>query len=136
MSNEHSSGVEIKAGQVWKTVGGEEVTIEAHHGRTYCWIGLTDEGEYFTYTDEGSYCCGVKDIRDLSKLVAESVKVQESPAELYSIDEIENACNSLGWSGRSLNSLISELEKIKNRTKNPEEYQKYLQLKQKFESLE
>ena len=114
--------MKIEVGQKWKLVNGETVTVVGKSTDSiYPWRVSTDVS-IETYTDEGRYTItdtitGGASPYDMESLISEP--------KMYSREELENACYSLGISS---GILFTALDKISDF-----EYKEYLRLKEKFE---
>lgn len=122
-----NSKKEFKVGQKWKTRGGDTI-IEI--------VSIDGEDDYpindmdgYSWTLDGYFYAGGMNGFDLVELI-EDVPSEEKQDNKYSVEEVIDALYKIG--GYRYFSYISEIEEHLSKTKDPE-YQKYLELKAKFE---
>lgn len=118
------NNIEIKAGQKWLRRDGRVVTIEDNPGANeYIFRGIKEDGSYNTYNREGRYRTKYSTILDLCSLV------EDPSTKEYSLRDIQKAWRELDWDeDENLENLIWQLTK-----QSDPEYQRYLELREKFE---
>lgn len=117
---------DFKVGQKWKTRVGDIIEIYSVDDAEQYPVTDTDG---FTWSLDGSYMIGTEGALDLVELI-EDVSSEDKQDNKYSVEEVIKALRTIV--GDSYYMYISEIEEHLSKTKDPE-YQKYLELKAKFE---
>jgi len=88
------NGIEIKVGQVWRTRGGEMVTVSVRDGNdtSYPWCVLTEGGDEMWVTNSGRDYESLNRDDDLIELVKD---VTTQPADSATL--AEETLSALGW---------------------------------------
>jgi hypothetical protein len=129
-------GTPVLVGSKWKREDG--VVVEISEIEDYACYPIkgtdTETKEWSTYTYNGTLYIHRDSLMDLLGLVSNP---EESTPQLqevnYTKDQIRAAFDALNWTDSTFDILINELENT-NKKNNDPEYQKYLELKAKFES--
>lgn len=118
---------EFKVGQKWKTRAGD-IKVISHINSSSCYP-VTDTDDY-TWNYDGAYFYDEEYYLDLVELIEDVASEDKQSTNKYTVEEVINALRDI--IGDSYSLYISDIEQHLSKTKDPE-YQKYLELKAKFE---
>ena len=117
---------EFKAGQKWKNRCGDIIEIAFVDNSKYYTVTGTDG---YTWNLEGLGLIGEESNFDLVELI-EDVSSEEKQDNKHTVAEVVDALYRI--IGDNYSCYIPDIEEYLSKTKDPE-YQKYLELKAKFE---
>lgn len=125
---------EFKVGQKWKTRGGDIIQIESVNSKEVGAVYPIKSIDYRFWTEKGYYDYNEDDehASDLVELI-EDVPSEDKQDNKYTVAEVINALYEISGSNfSSYRQDVQDVEEYLSKTKDPE-YQKYLELKAKFE---
>lgn len=125
---------EFKVGQEWRTRDGDIIQIEVLDSKEVSTVYpiKSTGGQYWTekgyyYYDEGEHAC------DLVELIERVASEDKESTNKYSVEEVITALYKIsGDSFSSYEQDVQDVEEYLFKAQDPE-YQKYLELKAKFE---
>lgn len=129
-------GVPVLVGSKWKREDGVILEISEYESSTNYPIKGTDTAikEWSTYTYNGKLQKGASGLMDLLDLVSNPEQPSKEPEQVsYTKEQLREAWSELDWADAALSRLVEVMEDINKKSNDPE-YQKYLELKAKFES--
>lgn len=118
---------EFKKGQKWKTRAGD-IKVISYIDSSCCYPVTDTDGH--TWNLNGSYFYYEESHLDLVEIIENVASEDQQTTNKYTVSEVINALRDI--IGDNYSMYVSDIEEHLSKTKDPE-YQKYLELKAKFE---
>lgn len=128
-------GVPVLVGSTWKREDGVIVEISECEDAVFYTIKGTHTGtkEWSSYTYNGKLRKDRHSLMDLLDLVSNPEQAVKEPEQVsYTKEQLREAWTELNWADNSWSRLVEVMGDI-NKKNNDPEYEKYLELKAKFE---